>query len=915
MHSSERFRQAVALHHAGQLVEAQTLYEEVLAIDPGHCDAVNMLGAIAMQKRNLPRALELYGKAIEMDSGNPVAYFNSGFVLWQLRQLDAALARYDQVLTIKPDFAEAHFNRGNVLRDLNLLPIALTSYRQAIAIDPDYAEAHVGCGNVLREQGQWEAARTSYDQAIALVADYEEAYFGRALVLHELRQWEAALASYDQVITLKADHAGAYCNRGLVLHELKKWDAALASLNQAIALQANLAEAHANRGLVLCQLRQWDAALASLNQAIALKADYYEAYLNRANVLHELQHQEAALASCNQAIALKADYPEAYLLRGSVLHQLRQREAALASLNQAIAIRADYPEAYLLRGSVLHQLGHREAALASLNQAVALKADYPEAYLLRGSVLHELRQREAALASYTQAIELQPGYADAYIVRGQLLHELNRSEEALTDYARALELKPDRQWLYGAWLHMKMHVCNWTGLELATARLVNSLEARETSTPPFVVLGLVDSPPLQLRAAEIWVEKARPASLELPPIDRRPRDGQIRVGYFSADMHNSAMAHLMAKVFESHDRERFHVVGLSFGPDRHDDEVRKRLSSAFVQFIDVHAKSPLEIAQLSRQIGLDIAVDLMGSTRNERAMIFAHRAAPIQVSFLGYPGTMGASYVDYIIADRIVIHEQNRRYCSEKVVYLPHSYYPTSYRLEERTERTTDLQSLRVQLKLPISGFVFCCFNHLYKVTPDVFEIWMRLLRRVEGSVLWLLQNDEAGARNLRKEAQARGVSEERLIFAPRTSTAQHLARHHAADLFLDTIPCNAHTTASDALWMGLPVLTLTGKSFAARVASSLLHTVGMPELICSTAEEYETAAIALATDPERLTRTREKLNRNRLTSPLFDSQLLTRYLEQAYLQIYECFSRGLAPEDMEIPSELAPTTLTAYGK
>jgi protein O-GlcNAc transferase len=794
------------------------------------------LGAIAMQKRNLPRALELYGKAIELDSGNLVAYSNSGLVLWQLRQFDAALARYDQVLTIKPDFAEAHFNRGNVLRDLNLLPNALTSYRQAIAIDPDYAEAHVACGNVLREQGQWEAAWTSYDQAIALVADYEEAYFGRALVLHELGQWDAALASYDRVIELKADFAEAHSNRGLVLYELKQWGVALASCASAIALKPDHAEAHFNRGNALYELKQWDGALASLNQAIALKADYYEAYLNRANVLHQLQQQEAALASCNQAIAIRADNPQAYLLRGSVLH--------------------------------------------------------------------ELRQREAALASYTQAIELQPGYADAYIVRGQLLHELNRSDEALTDYARALELKPDRQGLYGAWLHMKMHVCDWTGLEVATARLVNSLEARATSTLPFVVLGLVDSPPLQLRVAEIWVEEARPASLELPPIDRRSRGGQIRVGYFSADMHNSAMAHLMAKVFESHDRGRFHVVGFSFGPDRHDDEVRKRLSAAFAQFIDVHAKSPLEIAQLSREVGLDIAVDLMGATRNERAMIFAHRAAPIQVSYLGYPGTMGASYIDYILADRIVIHEQNRRYCAEKVVYLPHSYYPTSYRLEERTERTTDLQSLRVQLKLPVSGFVFCCFNHLYKVTPDVFDIWMRLLRRVEGSVLWLLQSDEAGARNLRKEAQARGVSEERLIFAPRTSTAEHLARHHAADLFLDTLPYNAHTTASDALWMGLPVLILAGKSFAARVASSLLHTVGMPELISSTAEEYETAAIALATDPERLARTKEKLNRNRLTSPLFDSRLLGRSLEQAYLQIYERYSQGLRPEDMEIPRE-----------
>jgi protein O-GlcNAc transferase len=860
----EKLRRALEWHQSGQLAAAKSAYEEILAIDPRHADALNLLGTIAIQSGDFQHAVELYAQAIEIDPTNLVAYCNSAVALGALKQFEAALARYDQAIALKPDFAESHFNRGNVLWNLKRLDAALASFRQAIALDPEYAEGYLACGQVLRDLKQWEAARASYDQAIGLVEDYEQAHFHRGNALYELKQWEAALASYDRAIELNPNYHQAYSNRGLVLYELRQWDAAIASCASAIALKPDYAEAHFNRGNALYELKQWDAALASYDQTIALKPDYAEAYSNRGMVLKDLNQLEAALASYSQAIALKPDYAEGYSNRGIVLKELNQLEAALASYSQAIVLKPDYAEAYSNRGNALMKLMQLRAALASYNQAIALKPDYAEGYSNRGHALKELRQLDAALA----------------------------------DYAHALELQPDQKWLYGHWLLTKMLLCDWRDLESAMARMASKIERAERATQPFAVVTLADHPALQRRAAEIWVKETCPASLALPPIARRTRRDKIRLGYYSADFHGHATAFLAAQLFEKHDRERFHVFAFSFGPDAQ-DAMRTRLSSAFDEFIDVHAKTPREIALLSRELEIDIAVDLKGYTQNCRPEIFAHRPAPIQVSYLGYPGTLAASYIDYIIADRIVIPEQSRRFYEERVVYLSNSY-----QVNDRTRRIADRAFSRAELGLPPLGFVFCCFNSAYKITPRVFDSWMRIMRRVEGSVLWLLKDSDTAANNLRKEAQARGVNEARVIFAERMPLVDHLARHRAADLFLDTLPCNAHTTTSDALWAGLPVLTRAGESFAARVAASLLNAVGLSELITTTVEQYEAIAVALATDPARLALLKDKLNENRLTTPLFDCELFTRDLEQAFMQIYERYQQGLSAMDLDLSSQ-----------
>ncbi len=412
--------------------------------------------------------------------------------------------------------------------------------------------------------------------------------------------------------------------------------------------------------------------------------------------------------------------------------------------------------------------------------------------------------------------------------------DCKRLDEALASYNKAVELKPGIDFLIGYRLHTKMFVCDWRNLDQEIQELRLQIEKSKTASNPFILLGLVDSAPLQRNCAEIFT-KENFSSLQwgLAPVVSS-RKHRITIGYFSADFHDHATARLMAELFERHDHDRFRVVAFSLGPNSK-SEMRERIKPHFEAFHDVRLMSDSEIVGLARQEEIDIAVDLKGFTKDSRVNIFASRLAPVQVNYLGYPGTMAADFIDYIIADPTLIPLEYQEHYSEKVVYLPHSYQPNDRKREIAQKNFT-----RAELGLPNDGFVYCCFNSNWKITPDVFDLWMDILKKTPTSVLWLLEDNKHAAENLRQEAQVRGVEPDRLIFAERMPMAQHLARHKCADLFLDTLPCNAHTTASDALWAGLPVLTRMGESFASRVAASLLNAIGLPELITNSAIEYE---------------------------------------------------------------------------
>jgi predicted O-linked N-acetylglucosamine transferase (SPINDLY family) len=652
-------------------------------------------------------------------------------------------------------------------------------------------------------------------------------------------------------------------------------------------------------GLIKASEANYIEAANFLGRAARINPNDASLQYNLAKALSDSGNDRDALIQHKKAVALAPNNPEAWLNYGLSTLNLGLYENAITHFDKTLGLKPDYAEAWSNLGIALKELKRYDEAIAHYDKALSLKPDYAEAWSNKGNVLNELKRYDEAIAHYDKALSLKPDYAEAWSNKGYTLHELKRFNEAITHYDKALSLKPDIDWMSGDLLHTKMKICSWSGLAESLEEISKKVAANEKVVDPLALLALSDDALLHKKCSEIYIQSRYPFNPSLEPIPKRPQSQKIRVGYFSADFHNHATGYLMAELFELHNKGHFELIGFSFGPIAN-DEMRQRLEKSFDQFIEIGRKSDVEVARLSRDLNIDIAVDLKGFTRDARTGIFAHRAAPIQVNYLGYPGTMGADYIDYIIADKILISPKLQSCYSEKVIYLPNSY-----QVNDSKRLISDRKFTRQELGLPLNGFIFCCFNNNYKILPATFEGWMRILKAVEGSILWLFQDNSWAAENLKKEAEKQGITPNRLVFAECLPLPEHLARHHQADLFLDTFPYNAHTTTSDALWTGLPVLTLMGCSFASRVAASLLNAVGLPELITSTQEEYEALAIDLALSPNKLADIKLKLAKNRLTAPLFDTPLFTKNLESAYIKMYERYHANLESAHILIDSQL----------
>ena len=763
-------------------------------------------------------------------------------------------------------------------------------------------------GFALHQQGKLSEAKKIYEKVLEINANHFDALNMAGAAEAQLGEFEVAVDLISRAIAINPNEASCYNNRGNALLKLKQAEDALASFDHAVQLKPNFAEAHFNRGNALVELKQYESALATYEKAIQIKPDYSDAYTSRGKVLLELKQFENALASYDKAIQLKPEYAEALFFRGNTLLALKQPEAALASFDKAIKLKPNYAQAYNNRGSAFIEIRDPQAALTSYEKAIQIEPDYPNPYFNCGNALRMLKQPDAALANYNKAIELQPDYAEIYRSRGNLFIELKQPDRAIASYKLAFDLKPDLEYLLGSVVHTQMFLGDWKKFEDTVYNLFEEIKKDKKVSISFPILALTDVLTTQYQSASIWTKDKCPVNLILGPISKSVCNDKIRIGYYSADFQNHATAFLMAELFERHEKSKFEVIGFSFGPTVH-DAMRQRLEAAFSQFIDVRLQSDKEVAQLSRSMGIDIAVDLKGYTGDARPEIFSYRAAPIQISYLGYPGTMAAEYIDYLIADPTLVPAESQKHYSEKIIYLP-----DSYQVNDRQRVIANTVYSRETLGLPQEGFVFCCFNNNYKITPSTFDGWMRILHAVQGSVLWLLEGNATAAVNLRKEAQARGIDPQRLVFAKRMDLPEHLARHRAADLFIDTLPYNAHTTASDALWAGLPVLTCMGESFASRVAGSLLNAVGMPELVTTTQADYEALAIDLALNPAKLAALKAKLEKNRLTTPLFDTPRFTKHLEAAYAQVYQRYRDDLPPEHVYIKSDIERIEPKVFG-
>ncbi len=720
-----------------------------------------------------------------------------------------------------------------------------------------------------------------------------QAWNDRGARLSDMGRPEEAIACYDRALALRPHFMEALYNRGNALRQLKREEDALASFDQALAINPGFIHALNNRGSTLLDLKRHDEAVASFDSVLAIEPRVAGIWNNRGIALAALSRLEEALQSYDRAVALEAQFFHAWDNRGTLLRAMGRIDDAVASHDRALQINPNFAEAWFNRGNALRDQRRLDMALASFDRALAITPTDARAWANRGTVLREMRQMPQAIASYSKSLEIRPDHAGTLYSRGIAAWVDNKDyDRAEHDLARAVEMDPDADYAQGGLMLVRQYGADWRDFAGRVAKIDAGLQARKMVTEPFLYQAISQSPADLRICSAIHVAARYPAQSPMAPRRRKP--GKIRVGYVSGEFREQATAYLMAGLYECHDKTRFEITAFDNGV-RDASAMRARLEAAFDRFVDISVLSDQEAAARVTALDIDILVNLNGYFGDYRMGVFAHRPAPVQVNYLGFPATLGAPYIDYILADATVIPEDEKQFYTEKVVWLPDSYQVNDSR------RTIAPMPSRAACGLPEQGFVFCNFNAGYKLTPETFAGWMRILNRVPGSVLWLLEGHPRFVENLRREAQAQGVSPSRLVFAPMLDLAEHLGRLGLADLFLDALPYNAHTTASDALWAGVPLLTQLGTTFAGRVGASLLMAVGLPELITGNAKDFEEMAVGLAQNPQRLAALRRKLDANKRTMPLFDTDRFRRNLEAAYETMLTRWQDGLPPDSFAV--------------
>tara|TARA_B110000027_G_scaffold15045_1_gene15029 strand:- start:121 stop:2202 length:2082 start_codon:yes stop_codon:yes gene_type:complete len=685
--------------------------------------------------------------------------------------------------------------------------------------------------------------------------------------------------------------------RAITAHQEGRLEEADHLYQKILETQPTHPDANHNLGVLKVLLNKSADALLLFKIAVESNPSIEQYWYSYSNTLIREKKFKEAEAISRKAIKFKPNFVTIHFNLGFILNEIGKFKEAELSYKKAITLKPEFVEAYYNLGATLQALGRTDEAVESYKKAIMLKPKFVEAHNNLGVILKDLGKFDDAEASYKKAIEYKVDYAEALSNLGEVQKSLGRIDDSLSNYKYAYQLKPDLDYLLGALIHLKMNFCIWDDLPKNINMLTKKINNGEKASTPFALLSLIDDPSIHKKAAEIYSNDKFPRSNIFPRIPQYHDHEKIKIGYFSADFWNHPTSYLTAELYENHDRKKFEIHAFSFGLDTN-DKFNIRIKEGVDYFHDVRTMSDYDVVKLVRSLEIDIAIDLKGFTGMNRQGIFAMSTAPIQVSYLGYPGTMAVDYLDYLIADRTLILKEKEKDYSEKIVYMPNSYQPN---VSKKSAFKSSLT--RQDVGLPNRGFVFCCFNNQYKITPLTFAGWMRILKATDGSVLWLLVNNINAAKNLKKEAVKLGINEDRLIFANYIPNEEHLKRIQLADLFIDTLPYNAHTTASDALRMGLPVLTCIGDSFAGRVAASLLNAVRLPELITTSQDQYESLAIALAKNPEKMKIIKDKLINNLNKTTLYDAALYTRNLEVAYSVMYKRFKNKIDLNDIKINS------------
>ena len=699
-----------------------------------------------------------------------------------------------------------------------------------------------------------------------------ETRFETAFALHRQGQIAAAQAIYQEILKTEPTHFRSLQYSGVAAYQNGNLAESVDFYAQALAVRDDDAELYSHLGLVLSKLQEYDAAIESFEKALALKPDFANAWVNLGDALMSTNRLEESLTCCDKAIQYDPDSAIAHNNRGNVFKKMKHFAEAIESYDRALAINSNYAEAWHNLGFVFSETNRLKEAHGCFERALALNPHMPET----------LYGNAAALAS------------------------LEQYDAALENYHKALAIKPDLRSLFAEYFFLKAQLCMWDSYQEHVETLESLIRSGVPVSNPFHAIALSESPEIHKLATRRYLQDEGYLDRQPIPMAKLPRHEKIRVGYYSTDFRRHAVGHLVTDLFEAHDREKFDFYAFSFGHDD-DSQTRRRIKAAFGdRFLDVSHLSNQQIIDLSRQLEIDIALDMNGFTKGSRVEIFLTRVAPLQMNYLGFPGSMVAGYIDYAFSDKtfwaagpaeLTAHAANNPNAwTEKFAILPRDVFPARCSPEPSCRPMG-----RAEFGLPEEGFVFCSFNGAYKIRPQVFDCWMRLMKAVEGSVLWLLLRNDRTEENLRREAEARGVRGERIIFAPWLPHEEHLALHRLADLFLDTWPYNASTTANDALWAGLPVLTQTRGAAVGTNAARQLKAIGMPEMIVGSEAQYEALALELANNPVRLRALKEKLAANRFTTPLFEVPGYARAIEAAYRMMYERYQADLPPDHFEV--------------
>lgn len=906
--------QAIVKHQAGDTATAKSLYTDLLGTKQ-RAHALHLLGVIFHQEGNNAKAIELIEDALKVDPGLITGRFNLANIHLGVGNKEKAFQLFHQCAQLKPDYPEAHYQCGLLLGEhgkyseaigffnavISLNPSHPASYlqkgicethlgrekeaiatlRKACELDQTNADCFFGLGNAYSRAGDKQEALKLLDQAIQLTPGHYRAWNNKGVIFLDTGQLDDAQACFQRALSMSPSFVEAHNNLGNVFRAQARYKEAEACYRSALAHQPTYADGHYNLGVVLSDLGDFDSSIASYEMAIQLSPSYWRAYINLGAVLHRHLKQAAKAKGYFEAVITNdPSSHEAFYNLGNAVKDLGDVEGAIDNYRAALRLKPDYYDALNNLGLCQKEVASFQDALKSYHAALKVKPDYARALNNLGVLYRLLDEPDASLKAYNSAISVEPDFVDAFNNRGNLFKEAGRLDLAIADYEKVHLLDPDYPFFFGTLQHARMKACDWRGYDGHLAYLRQSIEEGKHVSPPFPLLSLFDDPLLHARNTRIYADQMYAEKPLNEPFQRSSCNGKIRLAYFSSDFYNHATSYLIAELFELHSRDKFHLIGISWGP-RVADSMSSRVRLAFDEFHEVHELSDLGVAKLSRSLGVDIAVDLKGYTSQCRTGIFSYGCAPIQINYLGYPGSMQSNYFDYIVADPFIIPQHMAVHYSEKIIYLP-----DTYQVNDRKRPISSTTPSRQECGLPDDVFVYCCFNNNYKITPSIFDVWARILLHCSNSVLWLFKDNELVVNNLRREAQARGVDPNRIYFAEPMSLEDHLRRHQCANLMLDSFPYSAHTTASDSLWAGLPLLTLVGESFASRVAASLLYACNLRELVAHSLDDYFSIAVKFYENPQALISFRKTLRDGREKFRIFDAQRFVANFEEALLSI-----------------------------